>query len=103
MSAPCRVTFKRRIRKYPKGHQSMFDDVSTNDLRAEVLAFQKSQETTEVIPLPEAADRSKLSTEQQWKLFDNWTAHLTDLPAARYSPAERAAVNLKIIRVLKGL
>lgn len=80
----------------------MFEDTPNEQLRAELLAFQNAQ-PTELVPLPVNAERSKLSIEQQETLFENWTAHLADQPASSYSPAERAAVNFKIMRVLKGL
>ena len=82
----------------------MFDDTPINQLRAELLAFQKTQQSTaESVPLPPGVERSTLTPEQAETLFENWTAYLNDRPAQSYTPAERAAINFKIARVLKAL
>jgi hypothetical protein len=87
----------------PNENENAYRDLDRETLRAELLAYQKSQDPAELVPLPPGVVRGTLKPEQEEKLFDNWTAHLADQPASTYTPAERAAVNFKIIRVLKGL
>ena len=87
----------------PNENENAYRDLDPTALRAELLAYQTAQNPAELVPLPPGVVRGSLKPEQEEKLFDNWTAHLADLPASSYTPEERAAINFKIVRVLKGL
>ena len=74
------------------------------ELRADLAAYVKAEEPdANPIPLPEQADRSKLSATQQEILFSNWTSDILGRRPATWSTAERSAIRFAANRVLGEL
>lgn len=75
------------------------------ELRADLAAYVKTEEPggVDLVPLPQQADRSKLSATQQETLFSNWTSDILGRRPATWTPAERSAIRFAANRVLDEL
>jgi hypothetical protein len=81
-----------------------FDEMSRAEkIAAIVKALPGGQSSGPLLPLPAAADRSKLSAVDQEKLFENWISDIETRRPGTWNADEKAAYRVAVERALRAL
>lgn len=82
----------------------MFENLTTEQLREELRAFNRAEQAQAepALPLPPATPPG-LTPAQQEALFDNWVADIDKRKPQTWTPAERRAYEFAAARALRTM
>jgi hypothetical protein len=83
----------------------MFEDRTTQQLRDELTAYNRAEQTKaeDAIPLPAGTPRAAMSLDAQEKAFANWQEFILAKNPKTWDDAEKNAIRVASTRALRTL